>query len=92
MQECAVNKKQKITLYVSLSVILISIIVWQLYGGEIFTKTEVLVEVKDELFGTTKEWQDQFIWGLDLTGIITAASVLIGGILIFVFRTKKTGK
>lgn len=83
------NKKQKIVLYSSLAVIILSLIVWQLYGGEVFTKTQVLVEVKDELFGTTKEWRDQFVWGLDLTGIVSAASVLIGSVLIFVFRTKR---
>ncbi len=83
------NKKQKASLYISLSIIVLSFIAWQLYGGDIFTKTEVLVEVKDELFGTTKEWKDQFVWGLDLTGIISAVSVIIGGVLIFLFRTKK---
>ena len=83
------NKKQKTTLYISLSIILLSITIWQLYGGDIFTKTEVLIEVKDELFGTTKKWKDQFVWGLDLTGIISAAAVIVGGVLIFLFRTKK---
>lgn len=81
------NKKQKTTLYITFGVIILSLIIWQVYGGEIFTKTEVLVEVEDELFGTTKEWRDQFVWGLDLSGIISVVSLVIGGLFMFIFRT-----
>jgi hypothetical protein len=83
------NKKQKIALISGISIILLSLIIWQIYGGEIFTKTEVLVEVEDELFGTTKEWREQFVWGLDLSGIISAISLVCSGILVYIFRTKK---
>lgn len=83
------NKKQKITLYIILAVVLSSLIIWQFSGGEIFTKTEVLVEVEDELFGKTKEWRDQFVWGLDLSGLISGITVVIGGLLIFLFRSGK---
>jgi len=53
------------------------------------TKTQVLIEKKDELFGTNyKEWKDQFIWGLDLTGAITGFIVISGSLLLWIFRRK----
>lgn len=83
------NKKQKTVLLAVIAVIVVSLIVWQIFGGEIFTKTQVLVETKDELFGwTEKKWEDKFIWGLDLSLIVSGASAAIGGVLLFVFRNK----
>ena len=85
------NRKQKITLIIVLSVIVISLIVWQLYGGELFTKSQVLVEKKDELFGwTQKEWVDKFVWGLDLSLLICGVSAVVGGIFYYIFRNKKS--
>ena len=84
------NKKQKITLLVGLIIIALAFIVWLYYGGELFTKTQVLIEKKDELFGTTyKEWQNKFIWGLDYTMYISGATVAVCTVLFFVFRKKK---
>ena len=84
------NKKQKITIITGLLIIAAVFIVWLSYGGELFTKTQVLIEKKDELFGTTyKEWKDQFIWGLDYTLYVTGATVFVCGILLLVFRKKK---
>lgn len=85
------NKKQKIVLVSVLAIIVVSVIVWIVYGAEIFTKTQVLVEQKDELFGwTEKKWVDKFVWGLDLSGAISGISFVIGAILFFIFRTKKS--
>jgi hypothetical protein len=84
------NKKQKYVLYTGLTVIVLSLILWQVFGGDIYTKTQVLVETEDELFGTTKEFVDQFVWGLDLSALISGITVLVSGILLFLFRTKKT--
>ena len=85
------NKKQKITLITAAVIVVISIIIWQIYGGEIFTKNQVLVEKKDPLFGfTEKKWVDKFIWGLDLSLLLSGISVFISGILFFVFRDKKS--
>ena len=87
------NKKQKKILVSVLAIIVVSVIVWIAFGAEIFTKTQVLVEQKDELFGwTEKKWVDKFIWGLDLSGTISGISLLVGAILFFIFRTKKIGK
>lgn len=87
------NKNQKLVLASVLAIIVTSVIVWIAYGAEIFTKTQVLVEQKDELFGwTEKKWADKFIWGLDLSGAISGISFVIGAILFFIFRTKKIGK
>ena len=86
------NKKQKKTAYTALAIIALSLIIWVIYGGEIFTKTEVLVEVQDELFGTTKEWKDQFIWGLDLSLLISGITVFVSLIIMFLQRNKKENK
>ena len=84
------NRKQKITLLAGLLIIAAVFIMWLSFGGELFTKTKVLIEKKDELFGNTyKEWQDKFIWGLDYTLYVTGAAVVICGILFFAFRKKK---
>ncbi len=91
MKGLTMNKKQKFTLAIAAIIILISLIVWQIYGGELFTKTQVMIEKKDELFGwTEKVWEDKFIWGLDLSAGISGVTVLVGGILFFIFRNKKT--
>ena len=49
------NKKQKITLITAAVIVLLTLIIWQVYGGEIFTKNQVLVEKKDPLFGQQVE-------------------------------------
>lgn len=87
------NKKQRITLIIAAVVIVVSIIVWQLYGGELFTKTQVLVDKKDELFGwTEKVWVNKFVWGLDLTAIISALTIVAAGALWFILKDKKPKK
>lgn len=84
------NKKQKVTVLVCSIIIITSFIIWIASGSEVFTKTQVLIEKKDELFGTTyKEWKDQFIWGLDLTGAISGFIVITGSILLWILRRKK---
>ncbi len=84
------NRKQKIILVSFGFVALGAILIWISYGGEIFTKTQVLIEKKDELFGwSQKEWINKFIWGLDLSGALIFASALISGILLFIYRSKK---
>jgi len=65
------NKNQKRTLYTGLLLIAAALLVWIGYGSEIFTKTEVLVEVEDE------EWKDQFVLGLDYTAAFIAIIVVI---------------
>ena len=83
------NTKQKYIIYIGIAIIVLSLISWQIFGGDIYTKTQVLVETEDELFGTTREFVDQFVWGLDLSAVISGATVLISGIQLFLFRTKK---
>lgn len=86
------NSKQRKTLIAVTTVIISSIIVWLGYGREIFTKTQILIEKKDELFPdmVEKQWVDKFIWGLDLTGAISFLSIIIGGFFYFYFREKKS--
>jgi len=84
------NKKQKRTVCIGLLIIAAALLIWIVSGGEIFTKTQVLIEKQDELFGTSyKEWKDKFVLGLDYTlgfiGIIT----LITGMIIWIQRTRK---
>jgi len=84
------NKKQKRTILIGLLVIAAAIVVWIGFGAEIFTKTQVIVEKKDELFGTTyKEFEDRFILGLDYTGAFSFAVFAITLVLTYFQRTKK---
>ncbi len=84
------SKNQKLFLSIGLFVIATSFIVWAIFGFEIFTKTQVLVETKDDLFGwSEKKWVDKFIWGLDLTLLVSGITIFLGGILIYLFRNRK---
>ncbi|MFA3783355.1 hypothetical protein ABRY23_09860 [Melioribacteraceae bacterium 4301-Me] len=83
------NKKQKIIVYIAIIIIIASLAIWLASGGEVFTKNQVLVEKKDELFGTTyKVWENKFIWGLDLSLLISGVTVITAAILYFVLRNK----
>ncbi|MGD1007994.1 MAG: hypothetical protein ABR980_12280 [Ignavibacteriaceae bacterium] len=84
------NKKQKITFAIALIIIVVAFIIWIINGSYIFTQTQILIEKKDLLFGTTyKEWQNKFIWGLDLTIIVSIVSILSSLILFLIFRDKR---
>ncbi|VAX20535.1 hypothetical protein MNBD_IGNAVI01-494 [hydrothermal vent metagenome] len=82
------NKTQKRIRLTGFILIAIAFIVWLAYGAEIFTKTQVLIEIQDELFGPRKEWQDHFIWGLDLTLLISVIVIIVTVSLLFLTRTK----
>ncbi|MCH7722941.1 MAG: hypothetical protein IIC76_06315 [Bacteroidetes bacterium] len=83
------NKKQKITLVVGFILVISALLLWLAHGGDIFTKTEVLIEKKDELFDTTyKEWEDKIVVGLDYAGSFSALVVVVTGVFFFLFRTK----
>lgn len=87
------NKKQKVTIYVGLAVILAVFIAWLADGAYVFTQTQVLITKKDQLFGTTyKVWQNKFLLGLDLTLVVTAVSIIISGTFIFIFRKNERTK
>ena len=84
------NKKQKIVLVVGAVLIFSALILWLAHGGDIFTKTQVLVEVPDELFGNTyKQWEDKIVIGLDYAGGFSGIVAVISAVLFFFFRTKK---
>jgi hypothetical protein len=87
------NKKQIITFAISLTIIIAVFIIWIINGTYVFTQTQILIEKKDPLFGTTyKEWQNKFIWGLDLTLIVSAVSIIASTILFFIFKDKRKRK
>jgi hypothetical protein len=84
------NEKQKLVLLVGISIITGFIAVWLFTGGEIFSKSQILIEKEDPLFGTIyKEWQDKFIFGLDYTAAASAVVAVISGILIYLFKSKR---
>ena len=84
------NKKQKIVLVVGAVLIFSALILWLAHGGDIFTKTQVLIEIQDDLFDTTyNEWQDKIVIGLDYAGGFSAMVAVISAVLFFLFRTKK---
>ena len=84
------NKKQKMVLVIGAVLIFSALILWLAHGGEIFTKTQVLTEVQDDLFGTTyNEWEDRIVVGLDYAGGFSGIVAVISVVLFFFFRTKK---
>lgn len=84
------NQKQKRIVKIFIPLIAASFIPWMLYGFEIFTKTKVLIEKTDELFGhTIKEWEDKFVWGLDLSVLIAGLLILTAAALIFFNKNKR---
>ena len=90
MNKIHMNKKQKITFAIGIIIIVIAFIIWIVEGTYVFTQTQMLVEKTDPLFGNTyKEWQNKFIWGLDLTLIVSAASIVSSVILFFILKDKR---
>ena len=83
------NKNQKIVRTISLLLIIVALATWLGYGGDILTKTEVLVETNDDLYGTVKEWKNQFVLGLDYTLGIIGGIVAVSMAAIYLLRTKK---
>jgi uncharacterized membrane-anchored protein len=87
--EMRLNKKQKRTIYTGLLTITAALLLWIGFGSEVFTKTQILIEKKDEFLGTSyKEWKDQFVLGLDYTLGFIGVITLITGIIIWVQRTR----
>jgi nitrate/nitrite transporter NarK len=85
-----IDLNQKRTLYIGLSLIIITLIIWIAFGMEIFTKTQVIVEKTDDLFGTTyKEFEDNFILGLDYSAAISAFIGIVTGVVVFFQRKFK---
>ncbi len=84
------NRKQKIVLTTALIIIAGALLFWLINGAELFTKTAVLVEKQDELFGTSyKEWENRFIPGLDITAAFAVLSIISSSVLIYLFKNKR---
>lgn len=76
------NNKQKLVISIGLSLIIITLILWQLDGGDFFTKTKILVEKEvtelDKMLGIPpqKEYQDKFVFGLVPPGLLVTAEMI----------------
>jgi len=83
------NQKQKKVFYFWLLIVAAAIFTWIGFGGEVFTKTQIIVEKRDELLGTTfKEWEEKFVLGLDYTiGFIGIVS-MITAFIVWWLKTK----
>lgn len=83
------NKYQKRTLSITAILSVAVVLVWIGFGMEIFTKSRVIIEKTDEVFGTTyKEFEDRFILGLDYTAAFSFIIVLLSAGIIFLQRKK----
>jgi ABC-type Fe3+ transport system permease subunit len=84
------NNKQKRTLISGLLIIAAAFFIWAVFGGDIFTKNEVLIEKQDKLLGTSyKEWEDKFVLGLDYTLAFSFITSIITAVIIFFQRQSK---
>ncbi len=86
------NRKQRLVAYSGILIILLAFIAWQLFGGEFFTLSQTLSEATGiNNSSTGGEWEDVFVWGLDLTLLISFVTIVICGVLILMFREKNSG-
>lgn len=89
-KELQLNRKQKIILLTGLIIVTAALLFWLISGAEIFTKTAVLVEKQDELFGTAyKQWENKFIPGLDITVAFAILSIFTSSVLIYLFKNNR---
>jgi hypothetical protein len=70
------NKKQKLLIFTGSAIVIASFIIWYLSGMEMLTHYAPKINSKNKLFSMTEE---EFIWGLDLTLIISGAALLVSG-------------
>lgn len=69
---------------------LIPVFIWLFSGREIFTKTKILIEKEDELFGNTfLEWKETFILGLDYTAAFTVGTLLLTFLTTLFIKQKR---
>ena len=74
------KNKQKLVLIIGTTIILITILLWQSSGWELFTKTEVIVEDPKKMFDLDgSQFGNKFVWGLDLTLVISGFTLIVGG-------------
>ncbi len=75
------NKAQKKILLFTSIIVLLSFVMWFVDGFEIITATKkVWVDTSQSSTGGQRI-EDKFIWGLDLTLLISGVAMIIGGIL-----------
>jgi hypothetical protein len=91
------NSKQKYIILVALILIAVVLIWWLVSGGEILSKDGIWVEQEiselDKALGLEpqKVYQEKFILGLlPHTAVFSGAVIFISGILILIFKSKKT--
>ena len=89
------NKKQKYTIFTSLSLIIIAFSVWAIQGFHLFTHDKIEIQLPqsdvDKLLGQPPRytWVNHFTLGLEYTALYTAVIILLASILFFVFKNKK---
>jgi hypothetical protein len=101
------NKKQKNTIIVGIILIVVVLLFWISQGGEIFTKTQIIIDKTsdlDKMLGIqNKEFIDKFVFGLLPSGFglvvefLSASTlgftiIVISGFLIYLFKNKKKEK
>ncbi|MCS7052934.1 MAG: hypothetical protein NZM09_04280 [Ignavibacterium sp.] len=87
------NKSQKILFSISALIIISILSFWLIQGGELFTKTKILVDNTSELdkaLGIKNEvWVDKFILGLDYSAVIILGVLIITFLINYYLKTKR---
>lgn len=87
------NKSQKILFSISALIITSLLSVWLIQGGELFTKTKILVDNTNELdkaLGIKNEvWVDKFVLGLDYSSVIILGVLIITFLINYYLKTKR---
>jgi len=88
------NNKQKLIITVGIFLIVVTVIIWLLNGGDFFTKTQILVEKEvselDKMLGIPpqKEFKDTFVFGLVPPGLTATMEMVsaatISGLIVVI--------
>ena len=88
------NNKQKLIISVGIFLIVVTVIIWLLNGGDFFTKTQILVEKEvselDKMLGIPpqKEFKDTFVFGLVPPGLTATMEMVsaatISGLIVVI--------
>lgn len=83
------NIKKKI-LFFTAFIVLLSIVIWVIDGMEFITTTQkVLTENSLENGSDSVMIEDKFVWGLDLTLLLSGITLVAGGFLYRKFDKQK---
>ena len=81
------NSKQKVVVLIGIAVTFAAFAVWILSGREMLSHYAPVIDPKNKIFGKPDE--EVFIWGLDLTLLVSGMVLLICGYIFSKLNKKQ---